>query len=468
MRAPKKTKTLIFSSVVLVAVIALSACTVFALEGKISFGPNIEQFYNKIFSDDPDENANIAQQKIEEEVAKYEAENSKNSETSEKLTESETSKNEVVVPPAENSPYIHPKVFTNIDTSGEAPLSLPQGEIIQNGQTIVWKEKNGAEKLLVNAEEGHENNQVSVISISPDTKYIYYIKSVLPVSNIGNATYLGGFIHLETLTVHPLNTPVQFSGDGCDSDCVWSASGEIALIATHDTLRSYTLISPSTLQKIATDLPIPRTTISPDGTKLAYWEMLDETSSTRNLFIYDIATGEEKLLTSVTFDEGPSLPPMGPFWQGNDTILFNTGEVSTETGKYTNRNKIKSVDVSTGNVSALFPDGEEKRIFDYEDPFVYGSSSDGRYVLFASGGLKILDTQEGTLTATDVFDRYSSGLDDIDFRWDAETSSFKAYGVYDYEGAKEVDISLSLDGKTAVADKKLTITDPTFEVASIS
>jgi len=451
-------KKYVIMCVVLVAVIALSACTVFALEGKISLGPNYEQFLNKIFSDDPDENANIAQQKIEEEKAKYEAENSKNPETSEKVTESEVSKNEEHV----HVPIEHPEVFDNISPNGDVVLELPQGQLIQNGESIIWKETDGAEKILVTAEEGHKNNQVFVHNISPDGQLIYYKKSILPLSGYGNNSYSGGFIDMKSLTVIPLDIPIVHNG--YESDCVWSNTGKYAAVRTEE---GTVLVNTANLQMSA-PLHLGSWSFSPDETKIAYWKQLDELSSTRNLFIYDITTGEEKLLTSVTFDEGPSLPPMGPFWQGNDTILFNNGKVSTETGKYTNRNKIKSVDVSTGNVSDLFPDGAEKRIFDYEYPFVYGTSSDGRYVLFASGGLKILDTQEGTLTASDVFDRYSSGLDDIDFRWDAETSSFKAYGVYDYEGAKEVDISLSLDGKTAVADKKLTITDPTFEVASIS
>ena len=340
--------------------------------------PDFFQYVGKIFSEDSDENAAIAAEKMEDEKKKFD---------DSIVSEGSSS------PEAEYIPVEKDKVFSEL-SDGIITTHLPGGDLTQDSKSICW---NGVP--LVAALPGDEDNQVKAVSISPDAKYVYYIQSAF--DKYGNCDFYGGILLLspDEAKAMPLEFPVRIEGGG--NECSWSANGNYAIIAAaEDTV----LIKTSDASCAADGLTYHLTALSPDEKTLAYWRR-NESTGVYELFTRDVGADKETMIASLPESPAPYLPPMGPFWCGNDRILFNTGEAVIIDSKYRFCNRVLAVDTATRETAEFtLPEAAS-------DIVLLGLSHDGRYALIDRGEsaqVAVADLQTGTTAETSYADSYYS------------------------------------------------------------
>ena len=293
-------------------------------------------------------------------------------------------------------------------------LELSGCTVLTDGHSIRLRSPSGDETTAV--EPPDAQTPVKIISVAPGERLICYI--IGTADDNGGLVWRAGLLDVKTAETRAIDGELLY--DGMGMECVWSFSGDYLVAAMSD---GSALIRASDAQRITVGLGGYWTRLSPDEEKLAYWRR-DE-GSAPVLCVRDTPDGAEHELAVLPETPYPYLPPMGPFWKGNDTLLYNTGEAEISDGSITLINRILATDISTGETDELFsPD----LFSEYGGhPLLCAISDDGRYMLLEftaeNGSLLIYDFETGACTETDFCNHYYTDRDSR-YLWDAYRKAF--------------------------------------------
>ena len=386
--------------VILACCLLISIISVTVMANQETFDIDISDLADAIWDDDPDINAELQIAEIYNRLSKITGEEYTNNTLDviydiEKITEQEW---EVI----DKFEY----EWVGMEKAN-IQVELPDGQKIFSDFEAIYSSSAKSDTPLVKRVGTEDRNEIAIVNVSPDYRYVYYITTDYQgKSNLEQPYMRAGFINTKDMSV--IELPVDIASSGIK----WSPDGNYAVINSFDIYAGYDLIELATGEKLGQQF-YGSHEFSPDSAHIA---ILHDGGKDYYfaLSLMDVKTGSSKQIQEIEMHTHAPIAN-GPFWIDENTIVFNSAYMDLETKGAEVAITVKALNIKNGDTEQLF---KGTNIYPVAvSPLgtyllcVDGKSSDDHIVVYNTLSKK---TAQMSIAYHDLYGR--------ELRWESETA----------------------------------------------